>query len=176
MTTETSQQSPVDAAHELADRYLHTYNEHDLDGIAECLAEEAVYHVAGQPEPLRGRAAVLDWVRSSFTAFSDFLVDERDRWVAPDGSTVATRILLTGTFDGRFEPPGFHPTGERLEISGMDRIELRDGKIARAEIYFDTLAFGQKIGAAPPTGSVADRLGVLMQRRYARRKRRKTRA
>jgi len=176
MTTGTAQQSAVDAANELADRYLHTSNDHDLERVAECLADEVVDHVPGQPGPLEGRAAVLGWIGSTFAAMPDFHVDERDRWVATDGTTVATRIVLTGTFNGeRLEPAGFDPTGERIEFPAMDRVEVRDGKILRAELYFDMLAIGHEIGAAPPPGSIGERLGVAMQRRYARRRLRKVR-
>jgi steroid delta-isomerase-like uncharacterized protein len=171
----TSQQSAVDAASELAD--LDAYNDHDFDTLAECLADEVVYHTPDQPEPLRDRVAVLGWIRSSFTAMPDLLVDERERWIGADGTTVATRFLVAGTFNGgRLEPAGFEPTGERVEISGMDRIELRNGKIVRAELYWDMLAIGQQIGAAPPPGSIGERLGLAMQRRTARRKRRKARS
>jgi hypothetical protein len=85
--------------------------------------------------------------------------------------------LCSGTFNGgRIEPLGFDPTGERLEIAGMDRIELRDGKIVRAELCWDMLAVGQQIGPAPPPGSLGERMGVAMQRRTAHRRRRKARA
>jgi steroid delta-isomerase-like uncharacterized protein len=173
----TSQRSAVDTANELADRYLDVWNAHDLDALSQCWANDVVYHVPGQPEPLRGRAAVLDWVRSSFTSMPDFHVDERERWIAADGSTVATRFSCTGTFNGGpLDPPGFHPTGERLEIQGMDRIELREGTIVRAELYWDMLAIGQQIGAVPPPGSSGERLGVAMQRLKARGKRRRARS
>jgi hypothetical protein len=38
MTTDISQRSAVDAANELADRYLAAYNNHQLDAIAECFS------------------------------------------------------------------------------------------------------------------------------------------
>ena len=121
--------------------------------------------------------AVLDWVRSTCTAMPDFHVDEHERWIAADGSTVATRISLTGTFSGgRLEPPGFSPTGERLEFPAMDRIELREAAIVRAELFFDMVAIGQRIGAVPPPGSIGERLGVAMQRLTARRRQRKARS
>jgi hypothetical protein len=42
MTADISQRSNVDAANELADRYLDAHNSHQLDPIAECLAAEVV--------------------------------------------------------------------------------------------------------------------------------------
>lgn len=175
MTAEIA--STPDIANELADRYLDAWNAHDLDAMGECLADDVTYNVPGQPAPLRGRAAVVDWMRSAFSAIPDFHVDERDRWVAPDGSTVATRFLCTGTFNGgRIEPQGFDPTGERLEIPGMDRVEVREGRIAQKELYWDMLRLGYQIGAAPPPGSIGDKLGVGMQRLIARRRMRKTRS
>jgi predicted ester cyclase len=94
---------------------------------------------------------VLAWIRSGCAAMPDSHVDERDRWIAIDGITIATRLVCTGTLnEGRLEPPGFDPTGKRVKFPGMDRIELRDGKIVRAELYRGMLAIGQQIGAAPP--------------------------
>jgi steroid delta-isomerase-like uncharacterized protein len=175
MTAETTSQRS--GANEVADRYLDAWNAHDLDTLGQCLADDVVYDVPGQPEPLRGRAAVVDWARSTFTAMPDFHVDERERWIAADGSTVATQFSCAGTFNGgRIEPPGFSPTGERLEIPGMDRIELRETKIVRAELYWDMVAIGQRIGAVPPPGSIGERLGVAVQRLTARRRQRKVRS
>jgi hypothetical protein len=100
VTATTSDASALEAANELADRYLTADNDHDLEAIARCLADDVVYDAPDQPEQLRGRTAVLDWMSCAFAAMPDFHVDERERWIAGSGTTVATRLLCLGTFNG----------------------------------------------------------------------------
>jgi ketosteroid isomerase-like protein len=49
------------------------------------------------------------------------------------------------------------PTGQRVEIKGMELVKIRDGKIVVDNLYFDNMAVAAQLGvfpqAAPATAS-----------------------
>lgn len=55
---------------------------------------------------------------------------------------------------------------------GMDRSEIRDGRLARHQIFWDIAELGRQLGAFPARGSTADRVTRQLQRLTARRLRR----
>jgi hypothetical protein len=55
---------------------------------------------------------------------------------------------------------------------GMDRSEIREGRLARHQIFWDMVELGRQLGAFPQRGSRAERLTRRLQRLTARRLRR----
>jgi hypothetical protein len=53
----------------------------------------------------------------------------------------------------------------------MDRSEIRDGKLARHQIFWDMVELGRQIGAFPTRGSRAEKLSRRLQHLAARRMR-----
>jgi steroid delta-isomerase-like uncharacterized protein len=85
----------------------------------------------------------------------------------PDAHTTVTRLVageqscavewrIEGTFSGA-PYMGIEPTGKRVEIRGLDLIELEDGEIVSLTAYFDGASYARQIGMLPPDGSGADR-------------------
>src|ERR671916_75777 len=70
----------------------------------------------------------------------------------------------TGTHTGPLDPPGFAPTGKRLEFHGADFHEYRDGKVARLRIVFDMMDVARQMGTVPQPGSAAEKAGAAAQR------------
>ena len=63
---------------------------------------------------------------------------------------------MRGTFNGApFQ--GIRASGRRVEIQGVDVIEVRDGLQFRNSIYYDGASFARQVGMLPPLGSRADR-------------------
>ena len=107
----------------------------------------------------RGRAAVRDFFVELFTAMPDYRMEVEQ--VIADSSTVAVRWHAAGTFDGGpFQ--GFQPSGRRVEIRGIDVIEVEDQHIVRNTIYYDGAAFARQIGLLPREGSLADRAALRL--------------
>ena len=78
------------------------------------------------------------------------------RRVVADGAVAAVEWTMRGTFSGGpFQ--GIRATGKRVEIEGVDVIEVRDGLQYRNSIYYDGATFARQIGMLPPLGSRADR-------------------
>lgn len=52
---------------------------------------------------------------------------------------------------------GLEPTGNHVEIRGLDLLELEDGELVSNTAYFDGAGFARQIGMLPADGSGADR-------------------
>jgi ketosteroid isomerase-like protein len=158
------------ATSELLHSWYAAWSAHDPSAIAACLTEDAVLEEPGAPEgEYRSHDAILAWARSVFRAAPDFHLHLLDEWVTPGGDGIATYFKATGTLTGPFDPPGFAPTNGRIEFVGMDRNEIRDGKIARHQIFYDMNGIARQLGAAPQPGTIGERIVVGIQRLGARR-------
>jgi steroid delta-isomerase-like uncharacterized protein len=102
----------------------------------------------------RGRDAVRGFFREMFAAFPDFEMT-LDRIVAGD-SSAAVQWHLSATFTGG---PflGIEPTGRRIEVRGVDVMEIADGLIQHNTIYYDGASFARQVGLLPAQGSRGDR-------------------
>jgi hypothetical protein len=70
----------------------------------------------------------------------------------------------SGTHTGPLDPPGFAPTGKRLEFEGVDLHEYRDGRVSRLRIVFDMMEVGRQLGTLPKAGSPVEKAGAAAQR------------
>jgi hypothetical protein len=73
----------------------------------------------------------------------------------------------------RGELAGLAPTGARVTVTGISIDQWRDGKVVEAWVEWDNLGLARQLGAAPPEGSMAEKLGTGVQRLMARRMRTK---
>ena len=79
---------------------------------------------------------------------------------------------------GRFDPPGFAPTGRSLQFDGVDLVEFREGRICRIVTHFDGMRLGERAGlmpARPRPGSAMEWLAVRVQHVVAWFQRRRNR-
>lgn len=106
-----------------------------------------------------GRDAIVAFFEEMFAAVPDARLEVRR--VVAEGNVAAVEWTMRGTFDGGpFQ--GIRPTGKRVEIDGVDVIELRDGLQYRNSIYYDGATFARQIGMLPPLGSRADRFMLAL--------------
>ena len=143
----------MEANSELLERYVELYNRGDLDACMELYAEDAVQRmhdgVFVGVEPIRARLA------RDLEAFPDakYVVES----FVEDGDSFADEWTFTGTNDGPFHLPDgtdVPPTGKRVEIKGMELVEVRGGKIVVDNLYYDFMAAAAQLGLIPE-GAVA---------------------
>jgi steroid delta-isomerase-like uncharacterized protein len=102
----------------------------------------------------RGRAEIMDFFAATFAAAPDMQTTV-SRVVAAEQSA-AVEWRMEGTFDGQpFQ--GIDPTGRRLEIRGLDLLEIEDGEIVSNTAYYDGMAFARQVGMMPRQDSTAER-------------------
>ena len=158
---------------DFVDRYVAAWNSCDTEAMAGLITEDIVWADPALPEPARGIAAVQDFMRVSVVAFPDLRFDEPDPAVlAVNGDDVLWGWRMQGTHRGAIDPPGFAPTGRRMEVEGVDHWAMRDGRIARYRAFYDMNEVARQLGIVPAAGSGAERGMVALQRlqaRFARR-------
>jgi steroid delta-isomerase-like uncharacterized protein len=103
--------------------------------------------------PLRGTREIVAFFEELFAA-------------VPDSEMTVTRVVagethaavewrLTGNFTGG-PLQGIDPTGRRVDIRGLDLLEIEEGKIVGNTAYYDGMSFARQIGLMPPENSSAE--------------------
>ena len=115
----------------------------------ELISPDAVFHVPGRPEPLRGPAgylAVIGMMRGGFPDIQWTL----EEMIAEDDK-VAARFTMRGTHQGSFF--GVPPTGKTIAVQAMNFYRLSGGQFIEERGQPDLLGLLQQIGAVPPPGA-----------------------
>jgi steroid delta-isomerase-like uncharacterized protein len=155
---------------QFTERYAAAWNSCDTDAMAELITDDIVWVDPALPEPARGIPAVQEFMRTSFQAFPDLRFSEPDppHLSVEGGDQVAWAWTMEGTFRGPIDPPGFAPTGKRMQIDGIDVWHMRDGRIADYRAFYDMSDLVRQLGILPEAGSRAERMTVALQRLQVR--------
>ncbi len=152
------------------------WNAHQVDAISALLTDDVIYEDPAAPSPvMHGRTAVEQHVHRAFAGIPDLHLEKLEEWVTHGGEVITSYFRFSGMFAGELTAPGLPPlapTGGRLEMLGMDRSEIGDGRLARHQIFWDIAELSRQLGALPPRGSRAERIARHLQRLTARRTRR----
>jgi len=139
---------PIDSAaavERLIERYNDAWNRHDVEAIVAMHAPEMVFenHTAG--ERVEGEA-VRDHIASIFAAWPDLRFATR-RLYAREGLAVCEwTASATHTQTMRRSGLEAEPTGRRLEWEGVDVFPIENGRIARKDVYADSLSILRGVG------------------------------
>jgi predicted ester cyclase len=133
---------------ELLDRYVKRYNAGDLDGVMDLYAEDAVQNMPdGRYQGLR---AIRDRLAQELNAFSD--VNHTVRSFVEQGEAFCDEWTFAGMHSAPLLLPDgreLAPTGERVEIKGMEYCLMRDGKLIVDTLYYDNMAVAAQLGLLP---------------------------
>lgn len=151
----------------LVEDLVTAWNERDLEAVLSYLTDDVVWHDPAMQVPAVGREAVREFSESVLRAFPDFRYTIRHPvCFAADGSRCAVPWLITATNLGPWEPPGFGPTGRRVEFQGVDLLELHGCKVKRIDTFFDVTKPAEQLLSVvrPQAGSRLERVLVRIQR------------
>ncbi len=140
-------------AKDVADGYFAAVAARDLDTMGSFWHDEIVADIV----PIgvfRGPGALRGFFEELFAAVPDFGFAVRR--TAVDGAVACVEWRMSGTFSGGpFQ--GIEPTDRRIELRGVDCVEVADGKIVHNTAYYDGAAFARAIGMLPAQDSGAER-------------------
>jgi len=122
------------------------WNTQNVAGVLAYYNDDITWRNVALEEIYEGKEQVEEFLVRLFTAFPDLRFSVTDKIVR--GNTVAERWIMQGTHLGPFM--GVPPTGRAVEIAGMSMVEMRDGKFARDNFYFDSGIVLRQVGLLPP--------------------------
>ena len=102
----------------------------------------------------RGPEEIKAYFTELFAAIPDFDMTI-DRTLAHENN-VLVQWRVSGTFEGG-PLMGIDPTGRRLELRGLDWLEVEGEKIVRNTAFADGAALARGMGLLPPQGSAAEK-------------------
>ena len=130
------------------ERAVQLYNAGDMEDFANFYTEDA--ELVTPEGTAQGRAAIREALSRDKAAFPDRTMTV-DVYVE-QGDTIAGEWTWAGTHRGPLVLPDgteVPPTGKRVEIKGMELVQVRDGKIAVHHAYWDNMAMAGQLGLLP---------------------------
>jgi ketosteroid isomerase-like protein len=114
--------------HETLKSFLDAFNRHDLDVIMEYFAEDCVLYmphgVGPRGDRYLGKQQVRTGLARRFEGLPDVHYGDDKHWAC--GDFAVSEWTLTGT----------RPSGERLEVRGVDLLEFSGGRITRKDSFW----------------------------------------
>lgn len=150
---------------DFATRWAAAWNSHEHARVLELMTDDIVYEDSAWPTTMRGHGEVRTFLDFAWRAFPDLRFETIDGpYIAPGRPEAAFYWKGTGSHTGPLDPPGFAPTGNRIEFEGADFHEYREGRVCRLRIVFDMMDLGRQIGTLPKPGSPVEKAGAAVQR------------
>jgi steroid delta-isomerase-like uncharacterized protein len=145
---------------------LEAFNSHDADRFVALMTEDVVFDHSAWPTTMRGRAEVRSfYADNTWKAVPDLRLELADGpFLHPHAPRYSVAWRAVGTHTGQIDPPGFAPTGKRIEFPVLEISELRDGRASRVRIAIDMADVMRQLGLLAAPGSRAERAMATLQR------------
>lgn len=111
----------------------------------ELISPDAIFHVPGRSEPMRGPAGYLAIIQMMRGGFPDIQWTLEE--MVAEGDKVAARFTMRGTHLGTFF--GAPSTGKKIAVQALNIYRLFGGQIIEETGEPDLLGLLQQIGAVP---------------------------
>lgn len=122
----------------LAEEFLAAWNTHDVERVLGCYTSDVDYRDPNTRGSVHGGDALRRYLSRLFAEWTMHW-SLREAHLFADGRGCA--VLWHATF----QRPGAETI---IAIDGMDHVEVRDGRIARTEVWFDRSQLAPLLGAA----------------------------
>lgn len=140
-------------AESVARRYFEAINARELEAAVALWAPGGREFVRGQVDTTAPEG-VREFIGQLISALPDMEFEIIS--TTTEGERCGVQWRLTGTFAGEGGFGGIAPTGNRLELEGLDLLTVRDGQIQSNDAFSDSMTFARQIGMMPPEGSKAE--------------------
>ena len=118
------------------------FNDRDWETMGELVAPDVVYRDHPRGIELHGLDEFLGWLREWTTGMSDARVD--DARYLDAGTHAVAQFRGRGTNDGTLGPA--NATGRSMDLDFCEILEIRDGRMASGDIYYDALTMMSQLG------------------------------
>jgi steroid delta-isomerase-like uncharacterized protein len=138
-------QLTIEANKAVLQRFTEFINTASQKLAAELISPDAIFHVPGRPEPMKGPAGYLTVIGMMRSGFPDIQWTLEE--MIAEGDRVAARFTMRGTHRGSFF--GVPPSGRSIEVQAMNFYRLSGGQLVEERGQPDLLGLLQQIGALP---------------------------
>jgi steroid delta-isomerase-like uncharacterized protein len=137
----------MNRAHEATiDRYADAWNRHDVDAILALHTEDAVFENHTSGGVAVGKAEIRKLLEGVFSTFPDLHFATRRAYFSEDVAVLEWTATATHAKPVTWGAQAFPPSGKKLAWNGMDVLPLRDGLVARKDVYVDSISFLRQVG------------------------------
>lgn len=133
--------------------YFDAVTARDPDAMTQYWSEDGIEEIL-PVGILRGPEEIKGYFTQLFAAIPDFEMTV-ERTLAQE-QNVLVQWRASGTFEGG-PLMGVDPTGRRVELRGLDWLEVEGEKIVRNTAFADGAALARGMGLLPPQGSAAEK-------------------
>jgi len=141
---------PTDVAN-IARRFIQAWNAGHREVVDALAAPDLVVYYTHFPEPIHGPEAFKRMLADTHRHFPDLEIDTHD--VIAQDDRAAVHWTYRGTFQTG-EMFGVTADGQAVDVTGMTRYQIEDGRVHREEGIVDTFRLMMQLGASPsPNGS-----------------------
>jgi steroid delta-isomerase-like uncharacterized protein len=131
-------------------RYNDAWNRHDVDAILALHTDDSVFENHTSGGIAIGKAAIRKLIEAVFRTFPDLHFATRRSYFREGVAVLEWTATATHARPIERGARTFPPSGKRLSWDGMDVIPMRDGLVARKDVYADSISFLRQLGVAVP--------------------------
>jgi steroid delta-isomerase-like uncharacterized protein len=135
----------IEANKALMHRFTEFINTASEKLAEELIAPEAIFHVPGRPEPMRGPTGYLAIIGMMRAGFPDIQWTLEE--MIAEADELAARFTMRGTHQGSFF--GVPATGKKIQVEAMNFYRFAGGQIVEEQGQPDLLGLLQQIGGIP---------------------------
>jgi steroid delta-isomerase-like uncharacterized protein len=127
--------------------YDEAWNRHDVEAILAFHTEDAVFENHTSGGRAEGHDAIREIVSGVFKTFPDIRFSLRRIYVTDELAVQEWTATATHGNPVNYRDGVLEPTGRTIRWDGVDIFPIRDGKIARKDVYVASLDFLRQLGA-----------------------------
>lgn len=132
------------------DRYSDAWNRHDVDAILALHTDDSVFENHTSGGFAVGKTELRQLIESVFATFPDLHFSTRRAYFGEGVAVLEWTARATHAHPIRRGELVFPPTGKTLSWDGMDVMPVRDGLIARKDVYADSISLLEQLGVSLP--------------------------
>jgi steroid delta-isomerase-like uncharacterized protein len=129
------------------------YNKRDWDGVIALTTPEVSFVNVATSQTFQGPEGVRRFLQGWAMAFPNSRVETTQ--VVADEQGAMMEFRGRGTQTGPLQSPAgdIPPTGRSVDVPFVEVLDLQQGKIAQARLYFDSMTLLQQLGVVPSPSS-----------------------
>jgi steroid delta-isomerase-like uncharacterized protein len=129
-------------------RYADAWNRHDVDAIVALHTEDAIFENHTSGGRAVGKAEIRKLIEGVFATFPDLRFVTRRAYFTENVAVLEWTATAPHENSIPWERHTLAPTGKQMSWNGMDVLPLRDGLVARKDVYVDSISFLRQAGAS----------------------------